>query len=92
MQFGTRKEARQERGPWSLCMVRAKKVSMTLSMAPSPRAVVVPYFVSLLLSVFFPLGDADQSSGYAGLGNSSAIGPQMVGAVVSAFLDALYKA
>jgi hypothetical protein len=27
-----------------------------------------------------------------GLGNSSAIGPQMVGAVVSAFLDALYKA
>jgi sphinganine-1-phosphate aldolase len=27
-----------------------------------------------------------------GLGNSSAIGPQMVGVVVSAFLDALYKA
>lgn len=27
-----------------------------------------------------------------GLGNSSAIGPEMVGAIVTAFLDALYKA
>ena len=27
-----------------------------------------------------------------GLGNSSAIGPEMVGAIVSAFLDAMYKA
>jgi len=27
-----------------------------------------------------------------GLGNSSAVGPQMVGAIVTAFLDALYKA
>lgn len=28
----------------------------------------------------------------SGLGNSSAVGPQLVGAVVTAFLDALYKA
>ena len=28
----------------------------------------------------------------SGLGNSSAIGPQLVGAIVTAFLDALYKA
>lgn len=27
-----------------------------------------------------------------GLGSSSAIGPQMVGTIVTAFLDALYKA
>ncbi|KAI0001270.1 PLP-dependent transferase [Russula compacta] len=38
-----------------------------------------------------PAGKGAMVSLY-GLGNSSAIGPQMVGALVSAFLDALYKA
>jgi hypothetical protein len=45
------------------------------------------------LVCFCVLGrDADRNSGYAGLGNSSAIGPHLVEAVVSSFLDALYKA
>jgi len=38
-----------------------------------------------------PAGKGTMVSLY-GLGSSSAIGPQMVGAIVSAFLDALYKA
>ncbi|KAI9455488.1 PLP-dependent transferase [Lactarius psammicola] len=38
-----------------------------------------------------PAGKGTMVSLY-GLGNSSAIGPQMVGVVISAFLDALYKA
>jgi len=38
-----------------------------------------------------PAGTGTMVSLY-GLGSSSAIGPQMVGAIVSAFLDALYKA
>jgi len=38
-----------------------------------------------------PVGKGTMVSLY-GLGNSSAIGPHMVGAVVSAFLDGLYKA
>ena len=29
---------------------------------------------------------------YEGLGNSSAVGPEMVGQLASAFLDAMYKA
>ena len=40
-----------------------------------------------------PLRKADDIFGPdLGLGNSSAIGPQMVGSIVSAFLDALYQA
>ena len=46
-----------------------------------------------LPSIRCPLRKADYIFGPdPGLGSSSAIGPEMVGAVVSAFLDALYKA
>ncbi|KAN0111467.1 PLP-dependent transferase [Russula decolorans] len=38
-----------------------------------------------------PAGNGNMVMLY-GLGNSSAVGPQMVGAIVTAFLDALYKA